>query len=533
MEPRPPFDAGKMARKTSPPPIAGGLFGAAHAGGGASGGAPGAPGAPGSAGDSAGAPNPPRLSVTQLATMIERALRDHVPTGLKVVGEISQFRERTHWYFDLKDENALVSCVMFASAARKTPFTPQIGQQVLLTGRVDYYAKQGKTTFMVDKMEPVGAGALELKFRQLCDELRALGYFDESRKRTLPLLPRRIAVVTSRTGAALQDVIDTVARRCPSLELALVDVRVQGEGSAPEIAAALRRLGQRHRELAIDVVLLTRGGGSREDLWAFNDRELARAIYESPVPVVAAIGHETDTTIAELVADVRAATPTQAAMRIAPDRAALAQQIDAIESRLGGLVSRRLQLERSRGSELAAELRSAGRELVAQATGRVDRASAALERCRPVAVYAQRESELKRVATLLNAAVQGLVRRADIDEPARRLGAAWSRRLAAAESSIAALDRGLDLVGPSSVMRRGYSLTLKSDGRVVRSTDDVRAGETLTTRLADGSFDSTVNGPEGSPGAGRAPRFAPLPPPRKTRTQRRDPEPGPGLFGSA
>ncbi|HMN39694.1 MAG TPA: exodeoxyribonuclease VII large subunit [Phycisphaerales bacterium] len=471
-EPRLPFDSGRMTGR--PPP--------------ASGGRPGAP-----------RPAEPPLSVTQLAAMIDHALRDRLPMGLKVLGEISRFTDRTHWYFDLKDAGAVIACVMWQSAARRMGFTPSHGQQVVLTGRVEYYQPFGKTQFMVEKLEPVGAGALDLAYRRLLEDLRALGYFAPERKRPLPMLPRKIAVVTSRTGAALQDVLDTVGRRCPSLPLALADVRVQGEGAAPQVASAIRSLGRHHVRWGIDVILVTRGGGSLEDLWAFNERIVADAIYESPIPVVAAIGHETDTTIAELVADLRCATPTQAAMRIAPDSEALRRQLFSLGGRLGSILTRQIRLdsERLRAASrhaffatpdgfiqqpaqrlraAAQSLRHAALERLQQASRRLDLAGQRLNRHRPEAAYARRESDLAHVAHRLRAAAASAV----------------SDRTATLESAA----RSLDLIGPHNVLRRGYSVTHRSDGSVLRSVEDARAGEALRTHLADGSITSIV-APEG------------------------------------
>jgi exodeoxyribonuclease VII large subunit len=223
--------------------------------------------------------------------------------------------------------------VLFANVVRKHRIVLRDGLEVVVTGSLEFYAKAGKLSFIGTNAQPVGAGALDLAFKQLCEELRGLGWFDEVRKRPLPTFPRRVAVITSRSSAALQDVLDTMRRRCPAVEVALVDARVQGESAAAELRAKLVALSLRHREMGVDAIIITRGGGSAEDLWAFNDRALAEAILKCPVPVVAAIGHETDTTIAELVADVRAATPTQAAMRLTPDGDTLLEQVDLAHAR--------------------------------------------------------------------------------------------------------------------------------------------------------------------------------------------------------
>lgn len=442
-------------------------------------------------------PSPDRLTVSQLAALIDRALRDRVPAGVRVVGEIGQFRERTHWYFDLKDADAVVSCAMWASSARKAGFTPRTGMQVVLTGHVEFYARQGRTTFMVDRIEPVGAGALELELRRMIDELRALGWLNDDRKRPLPVFPRRVAVITSRTGAALQDVLDTFRRRCPALVVALIDARVQGADAAAQLTRAVRRLSLMHAELGVDVVLLTRGGGSIEDLWAFNDRSLAQAIVECSVPVVAAIGHETDVTVAELVADVRAATPTQAAMRIAPDAAAIDQQLRSLGRTLAFRCARVIRGGVDELDTLSRHLRSGQRMILQGKAGRLDRLGARLEQHRPAAVYARREARLDAAAGRMRSAMNRVIERSELSEAAERLTRSVKGMLAGHETSLSAAARSLDLVGPSSVLQRGYSMTLKADGTVVRRTTDVGPGDLVQTRLADGSFGSIVQGGKG------------------------------------
>lgn len=467
------------------------------------------------------------VTVSQLAVMIDGALRERLPAGVRVVGEVGRFTERTHWYFDLKDAGAVIPCVMWQSAARKAGFIPSLGQQAVLTGRVEHYAQGGRTQFIVEKIEPVGAGALDLAYRQLVEELRQLGWFAPDRKRPLPMFPRRVAIVTSRGGAALQDVLDTVARRCPALCLALVDVRVQGEGSAEQVSQALRAIGRSHAKLGIDVILLTRGGGSLEDLWSFNERIVAAAIYDSPIPVVAAIGHETDTTIAELVADLRCATPTQAAMRIAPDAEALRSQLASLAGRARALLDRHIRLdsERLRAASrhpffasadgfvraredrvalVAERLRHAMLDRLRAAGVRHDRAARSLGRHRPEAAYARREADLHHAEARLSASLR----------------AALDRRSATLDSAA----RGLDLVGPHNVLKRGYTVTLRSDGSALRSAADVRSGEVLSTRLADGSVESIVT-PKGSDlSALRSPL-----PARRPKKERKETD-QPGLF---
>lgn len=487
-----------------------------------------------------------RLTVSALTRLIDAALKDRLPRKLRVVGELSGFADRTHWYFSLKDEEAVVACVMFASAARRVSFPPENGMEVVVTGRVEHYARQGKTQIYVESMAPVGAGALDLRYRALCEDLRNRGYFAEERKRALPTFPRRVAVITSRTGAALQDVLNTLAARCKAIEVLIVDTRVQGAQAAPEIAAAVRRVSEQRDSLGIDAIVLTRGGGSLEDLWAFNEPAVADAIYECSIPVIAAIGHETDTTIAELVADVRASTPTQAAMRIAPDAAALHEQMDLYAARLASSLNRRLSQARDRlraveraGAfarpgiiiEQTAERLGARRQRLATALDArrqgarllLERFSTRLARLRPEAVFARRESGLRDLEARLNRAIEGRIAGFQPIQEQRRLDRAIRISLERRGELLASLGRTLTAVGPASVLNRGYSITVDRDGRLVKTPRDVRAGDIIESRLAEGAIHSRVT-----------PDEAPIAPaPRQAKRGRSKPQPKdepPGLF---
>lgn len=393
------------------------------------------------------------VTVSQAAAMIKLAVAEALPAKLRIVGEISNFSNRAHWFFSLKDDESTLRCVCFASTARRIGFPVHDGLEVIATGRIDYYEAQGQLQLYVDRLEPVGQGALELRFRALCDELRKAGYFDPARKQPLPLMPQCIAVVTSRNAAALQDVIDTAARRWPGCRLILCDVRVQGSAAAAEIAAAIDDLSQRGQALGIEAIIITRGGGSVEDLWAFNERIVADAIVRCTLPTVAAIGHETDTTIAELVADARCATPTQAAMMLIPDRQALGHQLHQIASRLSLLMQR------------------------------------CYERCRHRLDAATRRPFLQRPEAMYDPLVKRL------DDLTNQLHAAARRRITTSHQQLSALRRQLESIGPRQVLQRGYSYTLGPSNVVLRSTAEIDAGDRITTVLADGRFTSKVDGP--------------------------------------
>jgi exodeoxyribonuclease VII large subunit len=466
------------------------------------------------------APKPDHaLTVSQLAAQIGGVLDAYFPATVRVIGEVSNFSNRTHWYFAVKDAGAVLSCVMFANRARAAGFVPEQGQQVVITAKVDFYEPGGKLTLNVERIEPVGAGALELQLRKLVEELRALGWLDPQRKRPLPILARKVAVITSRKGAALADVLDTMRRRCPAVEVCLIDVLVQGASAAPDVQHAINWVSQHAEPLGIDAVLVTRGGGSIEDLWAFNERRVAEAIVQCSIPVVAAIGHETDTTLAELVADLRCATPTQAAMRLTPDSAALAQQLMQTSKRLGLVVRRSVQSAAERHRSVSSTLDAAAGARLALARRRLDALALRLERARPTTIAARRRAALESLTVRLHTslATRLSTARTRLTDAEDDLIQANAHRLARTRDALAALERQLQLVGPEQVLRRGYSITLGPTGQVVRAPEDVKPADALTTRLAEGEIRSVVG----------TSLIVPLP--RKRRKPAEDA--GPSLFG--
>lgn len=450
------------------------------------------------------------ITVSALAAQINDKLSAAFPSTVRVLGEVSNFTNRTHWYFAIKDAGAVLNCVMFAGRAKAHRFVPANGQSVVVTAKVEVYEAQGKLTLIVEKIEQVGVGALEEAYQKLVAELRTLGWFVPERKRPLPIFPRRLAVITSRTGAALADVRNTTLRRCPGVELCLIDCLVQGAAAAPDVARAVAWVSANAEREGIDALLVTRGGGSMEDLWAFNERIVAEAVLNCRVPVVAAIGHETDTTIVELVADARASTPTQAAMLLTPDRDALRQELMQNGRRLYLTVKRDLAglregLESDR-RRLAAELR----ERLSSRGAVLARLSARLERCRPAALHARRRAAVDIAAGRLQGALRGRLREArhELSGLAERAAAAERGVLNAQTQRLVSMARQLSLVGPVSVLQRGYSVTYGADGRVVRGPQDVKTGEQMVTRLAQGRIESVV---------GKS-LSAPLPRARKKKT---------------
>ena len=448
----------------------------------------------------ASAPRPAQseLTVTQFSNLIVRALEDGLQGDFRVQGELANLSKRNHWYFSIKDEKALLSCVMWQSDAARASFEPREGDKVVVTGKIGHFAPQGRTQFYARRIEPQGVGELELRFQRLVKELRELGYFEPSRKKRLPPLPLRVGVVTSAGGAALQDVLQTARERCPAVEFIVVDVRVQGEGAADEVARALRALDRRRDELALDAVIVTRGGGSREDLWAFNERVVADAVHAMRLPVVAAIGHEVDTTVIELVADLRASTPTQAVMMLLPDLEDLTQRRERLaadlaramrwsfQSRRETLLSLAGSVERLRPDARVASARGALAALGSRAARAVEmRLASRRRRLDEMAVRLARAAPEQRAAAA----------RANLAGLSPRLARAMTARLSRDRAALDALARRMRSAGPEETLQRGYAIVTDARGALVRAAS-VAAGASIAIRVADGALGARVESVE-------------------------------------
>jgi exodeoxyribonuclease VII large subunit len=480
---------------------------------------------PGNSGSSRGKDAP--ITVSQLAGRLEAAITSGVPGTVRVVGEIGQAKQRTHWYFSLKDDDAVLDAVMWASTARRTGTTIAAGDRVVVRGRVEFYKPQGRVTLIAESVEPEGIGSLNLEFMKLVAEARSLGWLDPERKRPLPIFPKRIAVITSEAGAALQDVIDTARRRCPAVDLVVVDALVQGDRAAQDIVRAIDSVNRSHLSLGIEAILLTRGGGSIEQLWAFNERVVVEAVVGAAVPIVAAIGHESDTTLAELVADERAATPTQAAMRLTPDRADLLRQVDGIARRLRMTVARRVEARAHRLEMLAsrsvladpARMTQQHAERIDRLVGAADRAltrslairarylhalSARLERVRPDRVLRARLVRLERASMHLSDVAHAAAHRTEFIEHSRdRLSAAGHGNLDRCRARLEHAAGRLKAVGPLAVLERGFTVTTDDRGHLVRSVREAIDAGTLVTRFSDGSVETSVPESTKKPGVPR------------------------------
>ena len=450
------------------------------------------------------------MSVSELTLQVKRLLETQLGS-LWVSGEVSNLRVQTsgHAYFTLKDAGAQLSCVLFRGEARGGRDLLEDGRKVLLQGELTVYEPRGQYQLMVKAVELQGVGALQLAFERLKQKLQAEGLFAAERKRPLPPYPERIGVVTSPSGAALRDVLHVVERRQPSLEIVLAPCRVQGDGAADEIAAAIRRLNEfsaiaqgsqteatTPRASRLDLILVTRGGGSLEDLWAFNEEAVARAIFESALPVVSAVGHEIDFTIADFVADVRAATPSAAAEIITQEAFAARTYVAETRERLPALARDGCAAWRETIRDWLARLgRSHPRRRINEAWQRLDDLRSAMARAgRTRLREAQSRWATLRVAWRhLHPAVNLARQRQELEQAVGRLRELAGRGLAEHARSLMALKDRLRLLSPQQTLARGYSITLDdATSRVIRSPAETRPGQALRTRLRDGEIRSKV-----------------------------------------
>lgn len=433
------------------------------------------------------------FKVGELTRELKALLEGRFPS-VQVEGEISNFRRNSasgHCYFTLKDEGASLRCALFRNQARLLRFQPADGVHVLCRGRVSVYEAGGEYNLVVDTIEPLGAGALAMRFEELKRRLAAEGLFDAAKKRPLPLLPRRIGVVTSPTGAAIQDFLRVLHKRFPNQPVLIAPARVQGDGAAQEICQGIERLSQ---QPDVDVIVVTRGGGSIEDLWAFNEEIVARAIRRSPVPVVSAVGHEVDFTIADFAADLRAPTPTGAAETLVKVKADLVETLEVQRGRLRRAMARQLEHRRAQLvaqrraltdprrvigerryalDRLAQRAERAVRERLRTGRAQLQASEAVLARAHPQARLAQVREELMRLEQRAARATEATLAR-----EGRRLGELAGR---------------LDALSPLKVLSRGYALAFDANGRLVRHADEVQPGDEVRVRVDNGSFTATVN----------------------------------------
>ena len=483
------------------------------------------------------------VSVSVLVRRIKGALAEAFGKCVSVVGEISNFKRHGsgHLYFRLKDAEAAVDAVMFKSHAAKLKFDPSDGLEVVAEGRVDVYETQGRLQMYVERLWPKGAGELELAFQQLRKKLSREGLFDPAAKKPIGRFPRGIGLVTSADGAAIRDISRTLARRWPAADVYLVPAAVQGEGAAGQIARAIAMLDACAEAYRIDTIIVARGGGSLEDLWAFNEEVVARAIFAAGTPIISGVGHEVDVTIADMAADVRAATPTAAAALAVPDADQIRRNLMNLGARLGRTVSGnfssartaltgilrsavfrdprwRLRSYMQRMDELAHRLRVMLAGAVAGARKRLEQPAAAL-----AAVHPARQAERARAAVgkaardlawALGAGSKGAGEELLILR-GRLLAASPAHRLQLARQRITAVERQLAAMSYRNVLNRGYSVTRTARGTVVRRSSDVKPGELVQTELGQGKIHSVVSRHKTK-----------VPPRRRTNQEPQDPQPG-------
>jgi len=484
------------------------------------------------------------LRVAELTRLIQTVLAGGLPRTLHVVGELSNVARPAsgHLYFTLKDSDSEVRCVMWRSAASGLRFRPEDGMELVATGYVDVYPPRGQYQLYVRRLEPRGVGALELAFRQLCEKLAKEGLFDPAHKKPLPRHPATVAVVTSPTGAAIRDIIRTVQRRFPCVRLLVAPVRVQGEGAAGEIATAIERLDrQRQRLGGIDVMIVGRGGGSLEDLWAFNEEVVARAIYACKIPVISAVGHEVDTTVADLVADVRAATPTAAAELVVPVLDDLVEDLAQHGGRLTRAVRSAVQVAQGRVraasrceflrdpiarirqrdqqvDEVVGRLRLAVAHRMEAVRRRLHECAMSVARIQPQAYVAHKGRTLAEVEHRLYRAqwARQVVASRHVEAAVAALARAWPMKVVARHQAMLEhigprLARGVDVRtrragewvtgfakrleagSHKSVLNRGFSITRRADNEaIVTDPGQVAGGTRIRTDTRGGKFDSEV-----------------------------------------
>ncbi|HBI6860498.1 TPA: exodeoxyribonuclease VII large subunit [Enterobacter cloacae] len=413
-----------------------------------------------------------------------------------ISGEISNFTQPAsgHWYFTLKDDTAQVRCAMFRNSNRRVTFRPQHGQQVLVRANITLYEPRGDYQIIVESMQPAGEGMLQQKYEQLKAKLSAEGLFDQQLKKPLPSPAHCVGVITSKTGAALHDILHVLKRRDPSLPVIIYPTAVQGDDAPGQIVRAIELANARQE---CDVLIVGRGGGSLEDLWSFNDERVARAIFASLIPVVSAVGHETDVTIADFVADLRAPTPSAAAEVVSRNQQELLRQIQNGQQRLEMAMDYFLANRTRRFTQLHHRLQQQHPQL------RLARQQTVLERLHQrmnVAVDAQLKragSRQQRVTQRLNQQnPQPTIYRAQarIQQLEYRLAENIRARLSTTRERFGNAVTHLEAVSPLSTLARGYSVTTATDGNVLKQTGQVKAGDILTTRLSDGWVESEVKG---------------------------------------
>jgi len=435
------------------------------------------------------------LSVSSLNSMARSLLESNFPAVI-VEGEISNLAVPSsgHWYLTLKDKSSQIRCAMFVNRNRMVLFKPENGKQIIVRGRLSIYEGRGDYQLILDGMEEAGDGALQRAFEQLKRKLHDEGLFADENKQEMQNHYQHIGVITSATGAAVQDILSVFARRFPATRITLLPVVVQGAGAADEIVRAIERANTLAEKIGLQALIVGRGGGSLEDLQAFNEERLARAIFASELPICSAVGHEVDFTIADFVADLRAPTPSAAAEQLSPNQEDYFELLLSTSAQFKSAISLAIKQGRQQLTWIAKQLKHPDRRLQEQ-TQNLDRLDIRLRRAMSSNIAKQRIELTQMQRTLSANSPKQLLERNKIRLAAGRGRLDQSLRsvLASHRSSLRTLSRSLNSVSPLSTLARGYSITVDSSSKVIRSTDDVKVGATITSRLGAGEIISTVS----------------------------------------
>ncbi|MBM5098922.1 exodeoxyribonuclease VII large subunit [Vibrio parahaemolyticus] len=412
-----------------------------------------------------------------------------------LVGEISNFSAPVsgHWYLTLKDSRAQVKCAMFRGNNRRVTFKPANGNQVLVKARLSLYEPRGDYQLIIESMQPEGDGRLQQEFEELKMKLAAEGLFAQTNKLPLPEHPKRVGIITSKTGAALYDILDVLKRRDPSLPVVIYPTMVQGDDAAIQIAQAIGRANSRNE---CDVLIIGRGGGSLEDLWCFNNEILARTIAASQIPIISAVGHEVDITIADFVADVRAPTPSAAAELVSRDNSHKDQSLVAKQHKLASAMRYYLAQQKQQSAQLLHRLeRQHPSYQLQRQSQQLDELDMRLRRAMQRFIDTRQQAvERKHHRLQLNSPVKHLAQqKSRLERIEHKLMDAMDRKLLTMRHQLAIAAEKLDTVSPLATLKRGYSITQTDQGKVVTSADDVETGDLLVTRLANGEIHSTVS----------------------------------------
>jgi len=430
-------------------------------------------------------------SVTELALKVRRQLENEIGQ-IWITGEISNLAvpRSGHWYFTLKDSDAQLRCAIFKNRNRSARFTPQDGQQVLMRAKISLYEPRGDLQLIGEYIEPAGEGALQIAFNRLKEKLNNEGLFDQELKRAIPTLPKKIGIITSATGAAIRDVLTVLKRRMPHIPVVIYPSQVQGDKASKTLIEQLQIANQRQE---CDVLLLTRGGGSLEDMWCFNDEKLAREIRHSAIPVVSAVGHEVDTSISDLVADLRAPTPSAAAELLVPNRIDIIHKFQSLERRLTNEFQHKLQVKQSQLDRLTTRI-THPKQRLAQSQTDLRRLTKQLQTSQQRYI-AQKKNTLKGLNTRLRSykPQQHLdYSKEKLDSWHRQLEKAMKHQLTKTQQRFALNTQKLNDISPLATLSRGYTITQNEQGKALTSVEQARKAQVLITKLSDGAVKSTI-----------------------------------------